>query len=113
MHLNHSSVAGLRSATPFRTGLTETSASCRTSDVPWLSLSGSDGTVAAGASTPLDVQIDTTGLAQGLYEAQVCIRSNDPDAGPGPGTNLVPVPVQLTVGFLTDGIFEDGFEDTP
>ncbi len=94
-------------------GAIPTQASCRTSDVPWLSLSGSDGTVAAGASTPLDVQIDTTGLAQGLYEAQVCIRSNDPDAGPGPGTNLVPVPVQLTVGFLTDGIFEDGFEDTP
>src|SRR5690606_10441813 len=40
---------------------------------------------------------DATGLAAGSYSANLCVRSDDPDAGPGNGTDLVVVPVSLTV----------------
>ena len=40
---------------------------------------------------------DSTGLAVGIYNANLCVSSNDPDPGPGNGTNLVVVPVTLTV----------------
>ncbi|NLN11086.1 MAG: hypothetical protein GX178_05685 [Acidobacteria bacterium] len=66
-------------------------------DVPWLSVSPASGTTAAGASTPVTVTFDSTGLAAGAYGANLCITSNDPDAGPGNGTDLVVVPVSLTV----------------
>jgi len=66
-------------------------------DVPWLSVSPTSGTTAAGASTPVTVTFDSTGLAAGAYGANLCITSNDPDPGPGNGTDLVVVPVSLTV----------------
>ncbi len=40
---------------------------------------------------------DSAGLPVGTYTGQLCIRSNDPDNGPGNETNLVVVPVTLTV----------------
>ena len=46
----------------------------------------------------MTVGFDSTGLANGTYNANLCIDSNDPDAGPGNGTNLVVVPVTLIVG---------------
>lgn len=66
-------------------------------DVPWLSASPANGTTAGGASTPVQVTFDSTGLADGTYNANLCVTSNDPDAGPGNGTNLVIVPVELEV----------------
>ncbi len=66
-------------------------------DVPWLSVSPASGTTTAGASTPVTVTFDSTGLAAGAYGANLCITSNDPDPGPGNGTDLVVVPVSLTV----------------
>ena len=66
-------------------------------DVPWLSTDPISGTTAAGLGTDVDVTFDSTGLAGGVYNANLCITSNDPDAGPGNGTDLVVVPVELTV----------------
>jgi hypothetical protein len=67
------------------------------SDVPWLSETPASGSTAGGASTPVTVGFDSTGLAVGTYNATLCIDSNDPDPGPGNGTDLVVVPVTLTV----------------
>ncbi|MCU0292252.1 MAG: hypothetical protein MUF10_09740 [Thermoanaerobaculaceae bacterium] len=67
------------------------------SDVPWLSATPTNGTTSAGATTPVQVGFDSTGLAAGTYSANLCVLSNDPDPGPGNGTGLVVVPVNLTV----------------
>ena len=77
--------------------------------VPWLSVTPASGTTSGGGSTPTTVTLDSTGLAPGTYNANLCVNSDDPDAGPGNGTDLVVVPVTLTV----DGnlIFSDGFEN--
>ncbi|MDV7401914.1 hypothetical protein RZS08_61405, partial [Arthrospira platensis SPKY1] len=66
-------------------------------DVPWLSVSPDGGTTSPAGSTPVTVTFDSTGLAVGIYTANLCVFSNDPDAGPGNGTELVVVPVSLTV----------------
>ncbi len=67
------------------------------SDVPWLSVSPTGGVNAGGTSTPVMVGFDSTGLAAGIYEARLCVASNDPDPAPGNGTGLVIVPVELVV----------------
>jgi hypothetical protein len=59
--------------------------------LPWLSVSPDSGTTAVDASDMVDVNIDTTGLAEGLYEAHLCITSNDPN------NPLVALPVSVTV----------------
>jgi hypothetical protein len=66
-------------------------------DVPWLSEAPTSGAVPGGGSTPVTVTFDSTGLATGAYHANLCVSSNDPDAGPGNGTDLVVVPVTLTI----------------
>ena len=78
-------------------GAVQNTSYCAAQDAPWLSLSPTTGTTAAGASTPVAATFNATGLAVGTYTSQLCIRSNDPDAGPGNGTNLVIVPVTLQV----------------
>jgi subtilisin family serine protease len=60
-------------------------------DIPWLSVSPTSGTTAAGESSEVTVTFDATGLAAGTYEAQLCVNSNDP-ANP-----RVTVPVTLEV----------------
>jgi len=60
-------------------------------DVPWLSENPTAGTTVAGASTPVQVTFDSTGLAGGTYNANLCATSNDPDEP------LVQVPVTLEV----------------
>jgi len=77
--------------------------------VPWLSVTPASGTTSSGGSTPTTVTLDSTGLAAGTYNANLCVHSDDPDTGPGNGTDLIVVPVTLTV----DGnlIFSDGFEN--
>jgi uncharacterized repeat protein (TIGR01451 family) len=67
------------------------------SDVPWLSLSQTAGSNAAGTNTVVTASFNATGLAVGTYNARLCATSNDPDIGPGNGTGLVIVPVALTV----------------
>ena len=62
------------------------------SAIPWLSETPTNGTTAGGASTPVQVTFNSTGLAAGTYNANLCIDSNDPDPGPGNGTDLVVVP---------------------
>jgi len=60
-------------------------------DVPWLSVVPVSGTVAPGASQEVDVRVDTTGLAPGVYGANVIVRSSDPF------TPQVVVPVAVVV----------------
>jgi hypothetical protein len=67
------------------------------SNVPWLASSPSSGTTIGGGSTAVTVSFDSTGVAAGTYNANLCISSDDPTAGPGNGTALVVVPVSLTV----------------
>ncbi|MCL4838199.1 MAG: hypothetical protein KJ058_09580 [Thermoanaerobaculia bacterium] len=66
-------------------------------DIPWLSVAPANGSTAGGANTAVTATFDSTGLAPGTYTGNLCVESNDPDAGPGNGTDLVVVPVQLTV----------------
>lgn len=66
-------------------------------DVAWLSASPASGVTAIGNTSDVTVNLDATGLVAGTYQANLCVSSDDPDAGPGDGTGLVVVPVQLTV----------------
>ena len=68
----------------------------------WLSLSHSGGLVAWGNIREVTVSVDTDGLEEGMYEAAICLESNDAQAD-----ELV-VPVELIV--LGIGIFHDRFE---
>jgi hypothetical protein len=60
-------------------------------DVPWLGLSQTSGTTAAGATTDISVSFDASALTPGTYAATLCVNSNDP-ARP-----TLAVPVGLTV----------------
>ena len=66
-------------------------------DVSWLSLGPASGSNAGGTDTPVTVTFDATGLPAGIYSANLCVTSNDPDPGRGNGTGLVVVPMQLMV----------------
>ncbi len=70
--------------------------------VSWLDVSEASGTTGAGESTSVDVVADSTGLAEGEYEAALCISTNDPES------SLIAVPFNLMV--VDDGIFRDRFE---
>jgi plastocyanin len=74
--------------------------------IPWLSLDPASGTVVAGdAATDVDVMLDATTLAPGVYNASVCVHSNDE------ANALVPVPVEFTVNVsAADQIFTNGFD---
>ncbi len=67
------------------------------SDIPWLTVNPITGTLAGGNDQAVALGFDATSLAAGVYTGNLCITSNDPDAGPGNGTDLVIVPVTLTV----------------
>lgn len=69
----------------------------------WLSFAPAAGTVAAGDAQAITVGLDATGLGEGRYEADLCVRSNDPYR------HTLPVHVTFDVGG-DDGIFADGFE---
>ncbi|MBE2198541.1 MAG: S8 family serine peptidase [Anaerolinea sp.] len=66
-------------------------------DIPWASVTPDSGTTATGAATNVTVTLDSTGLTPGDYSGNLCFFSNDPDAGPGNETDLVIVPLSLTV----------------
>ncbi|VAW33055.1 hypothetical protein MNBD_GAMMA01-433, partial [hydrothermal vent metagenome] len=61
-------------------------------DIPWLSLSTASGSVEAGETDNVTVNFDASALTDGMYSANVCVFSNDPDE------TLVKVPVNLQVG---------------
>ncbi|HEV8420965.1 MAG TPA: malectin domain-containing carbohydrate-binding protein, partial [Actinomycetota bacterium] len=46
-------------------------------DVPWLSLEPTEGTVATGESTEITVAVDSTGLEPGMYRAAAVVTTND------------------------------------
>lgn len=48
------------------------------SSVPWLTANPLFGQVPAGGSSTVEVLLNSTGLAGGVYEAGMCIFSNDP-----------------------------------
>jgi uncharacterized repeat protein (TIGR01451 family) len=63
------------------------------SDVPWLSVSPSSGTVAgSGGTADVTVEYDSTGLAPGSYHASLCVESDDTV-----GNDVINVPVTLNV----------------
>lgn len=71
-------------------------------DVPWLTPTPSTGTVAAGKSTNISVKVDTTGLAAGLYLANLYLRTNAAKQA------LVRVPVSLVVPAYQQGVIAGG-----
>jgi plastocyanin len=81
------------------------STDCATPDlVPWLSLAPTSGTVVVGdPAANVDVTLDATALTAGVYNANVCVHSNDAANDP------VSVPVEFTVN-IADLIFGDGFD---
>ena len=83
------------------------SADCATPDVvPWLSLDPVSGTVVAGdPPAAVTVTMDAATLTPGVYNANVCVHSNDAANDP------VSVPVAFTVAVsAADEIFLDGFD---
>jgi plastocyanin len=72
--------------------------------VPWLTLDPTAGTVASGdPATTVNVTMDAAGLLEGVYNAIVCVDSNDTLNA------LVQVPVAFTVT-VGDRVFENGFD---
>lgn len=74
-------------------------------DVLWLSYSVTSGATNAGDTDDVSVAFDASALVDGLYQANICLFSNDPDE------SLVKIPVSLQVGPMpSDLIFLNGFE---
>jgi plastocyanin len=72
--------------------------------VPWLSVAPASGTVATGAqAATVDVTLDASALDAGVYNASICVQSNDTAAG------TQQVSVQFNVA-IPDEIFLDGFD---
>jgi hypothetical protein len=77
-------------------------AGCDVVDLPWLTLSSTSGTTAAGEMSQVGLTFDSTGLDPGgNYAGSICIDSNDPDS------STVRVPLVLEVDAMP---FIDGFE---
>jgi len=72
------------------------------SDVPWLSEDPPSGTLDPGASQDVDVTVDTTGMAPGVYQATLTFRTNS-----GRQPNLS-VPVRLIVPAYQQGFNAGG-----
>lgn len=58
---------------------------------PWLAPAVTSGTTTGGGSTPVTLNVNTAGLAAGVYRANVCVNSNDADEA------SLRLPVILTV----------------
>jgi subtilisin family serine protease len=76
------------------------------SDVPWLSLAPTEGTVPAGDSTEVTVAVDSTGLEPGIYRAAAVITTNDRDHA------NFQVPVVLIVPAYQQGVNAGGGDYT-
>lgn len=71
--------------------------------ISWLSFDLASGTAAPGDTSEIQAIIDSTGLGNGTYSADLCIETNDAE------TPLMVVPVTLDV--VVDAIFSDRFEN--
>jgi hypothetical protein len=60
-------------------------------EIPWMSIQPSSGVIPPNSSANLSVVLDSTGLAPGIYTANICLETSDP-AFP-----RVSVPVELSV----------------
>ncbi|MBB5209465.1 choice-of-anchor J domain-containing protein [Chiayiivirga flava] len=61
--------------------------------IPWLTIAPpTSGSLEADETDTVTLNFDSTGLAEGSYDAQVCVSSNDA------GTPLIGVPVNMIVG---------------
>ena len=82
-----------------------TTTDCATPEtIPWLVLSPTSGSVAAGdPAFDVDVTLDATSLAIGVHTATLCIHNNDATHA------LVLLPVEFSVN-TPDLIFKDSFE---
>ena len=54
-------------------------------NVGWLSVSPTSGSNAGSTNTPVTVTFNSTGLAVGTYNANLCVTSNDPTPAPATG----------------------------
>ena len=72
------------------------------SDIPWLTVTPTEATVAPDGSTDLTIDVDTTGLLPGVHRGIVVVMTNDPDH---PTTQ---VPVILVVPAYQQGIDAGG-----
>jgi hypothetical protein len=72
------------------------------SAVPWLSIDPLSGTTGAGDTDMVEVVLDSSGLAGGVYEAFVCVETNDAN------NDQIAIPVTLNVA--EDIMFQDRFE---
>jgi len=62
---------------PLEWTIAESSGACSPIDITWLTLSRTSGLTASANSDLIEVTIDTTGVAVGFYQAELCIASND------------------------------------
>jgi hypothetical protein len=77
---------------PLTWNITESVDNCaQSTDVGWLSVSVDNGSTLPGDSDPFTALLNSTGLSNASYAAQLCVASNDPD------TPLTVVPVNLLV----------------
>lgn len=51
---------------------------CSPEDITWLSLDPLSGSSPGAGSVDVDVSMDASGLSAGIYEAEICISSDDP-----------------------------------
>src|SRR6185436_2826459 len=82
----------LSSQTIFEVDSGESNA-CAFNDIPWLSESQTEGTVAATSTLPIVCTFDSAGLPAGLRQAQLKLLTDTP-------YRVLPVPVDFTVRFL-------------
>lgn len=75
-------------------------------EVDWLSVDPASGSIEEVGTDLVTITADSSGLASGLYEASLCVSSNDAISP------LLSVPVSLQVeGPVEDEVFQDRFED--
>lgn len=79
---------------PLNWNIGEAATSCGVpTDVAWLSTSLPGGTINPGDNNVVAVGFDSTGLAEGSYDALLCLSNNDPTQ------SLIEIPINLTVMF--------------
>lgn len=67
-------------------------------DIPWLSATPASGTVNGGEQANVTVGANASGMAPGVYTANICVATNDVH------NQLVPVPVSFTVTGKSDPV---------
>ncbi|HNB52793.1 MAG TPA: hypothetical protein PK530_12665, partial [Anaerolineales bacterium] len=76
------------------------SSGCTPSNISWLSATPTSGSLTTNAGETVTITLDSTGLANGIYDANYCLTTNDP-AEP-----FITLPVELTVVTQPELFFE-------